>query len=170
MSTPKIRLRGIRSRIPKGYILGRTSSGKGEVELLDLRQLRAIGVASASSVARNKSPIGFGFFIEGLMTDHELIGAVVFGSDVTFTDGASGTIVSAMGPAGASAALTLVVNNPAATTVGTITFAAGGTTGVVAWTAGEYTLPAGTQMQLYAPTPADVSLSDVAGTIIGARA
>lgn len=167
MSTPKIRLRGIRSRVPKGYILGRSSSGKGEVELLDLRSLRQIGVASSGSVARNKSPIGFGFYAEGLLANHELLGSAVFGIDVTFTDDATGTAVTCIIPPTADATLTLVDNT--LTQVGTIVFLAGATTATVAWAGGTYTLVAGTPLRLYAPTPADTTLADISGTVTGAR-
>lgn len=48
---PNIRLRGLRSpAIPPGYILGRTAKGQGEVELLDLRQLGAFGLATIPQV------------------------------------------------------------------------------------------------------------------------
>ncbi len=167
MSTPKIRLRGIRSRIPTGYVLGRSSSGKGEVELLNLRQLSHIGVASAQAVARGKGAIGFGFFAEGLLLDHELLGSAVFGVNVTFSDGAEGTAVTCLLAATSDAEFTLVDNTMV--TVGTITFLAGETTATVAWVGGEYTLLAGTPLRLYAPTPADPTLADISGTVIGAR-
>lgn len=48
---PKQRLRGLRSpAVPKGYLLGRLGTGKGEVELLGLQQLRQLGVASVAEV------------------------------------------------------------------------------------------------------------------------
>jgi len=42
----KRKIRGIRTPIPKGYILGRASSGEGDVELLDVGSLAAIGVVT----------------------------------------------------------------------------------------------------------------------------
>ena len=46
MSSPKIRIRGIRTPIPSGYILGKMSSGTpGDVELIHLNDLAA-GIAA----------------------------------------------------------------------------------------------------------------------------
>ena len=49
---PNIRIRGIRSPIPQGYVLGRTSSGQGDVELIDIVSLgRQIATSSGSSTS-----------------------------------------------------------------------------------------------------------------------
>lgn len=54
MAPPKIKVRGAgRSKgIPKGYVLGRTSNGSGDVELLNIAQLRRLGVASTGDVGQ----------------------------------------------------------------------------------------------------------------------
>lgn len=58
MAPPPIKVRGAgRSKgIPKGYILGRTSQGTGDVELLGLGNLRAMGVATRQDVASIQLP------------------------------------------------------------------------------------------------------------------
>lgn len=49
---PNIRIRGIRSPIPQGYVLGRTSSGQGDVELIDIVSLgQQIAASSGSSTS-----------------------------------------------------------------------------------------------------------------------
>lgn len=53
MPPPDIRVRGIRSPLPSGYILGRMSPGTGDVELIDVgtlgQQLVGTGVVGAPS-------------------------------------------------------------------------------------------------------------------------
>lgn len=64
MSPPKIKVRGAAQSkgIPKGYVLGRTSTGNGDVELLSLAELRKLGVSSVSDVGRVESiASSFGF-------------------------------------------------------------------------------------------------------------
>lgn len=64
MAPPKIKVRGAgRSKgIPKGYVLGRTSAGSGDVELLNIGQLRKLGVASTGDVGQAlTSAATFGF-------------------------------------------------------------------------------------------------------------
>lgn len=54
MSPPNIKVRGAgRAKgIPPGYVLGRTSGGTGDVELLSLAELRKLGVASAADLGQ----------------------------------------------------------------------------------------------------------------------
>ncbi len=51
--------------------------------------------------------------------------------------------------------------------VGTITFAGGSTTGVVAWTVDPYVLPAGQTLSLYGPLTGDATLASISGRVIG---
>jgi hypothetical protein len=50
MSPPKITYRPGSKGVPSGYILGRTSQGTGEAELLNLRSLRSLGLATHADV------------------------------------------------------------------------------------------------------------------------
>lgn len=47
---PNIKVRGIRTPIPKGYILGRASPGTGDVELISQAQLAGLGIATQNYV------------------------------------------------------------------------------------------------------------------------
>src|SRR6267154_1372794 len=53
MSAPKIKIRGIRTPIPSGYVLGRVSSGTGDTVLVHVttlaEQIAATGIPSAPS-------------------------------------------------------------------------------------------------------------------------
>lgn len=50
MSPPPIKFRGRTKSIPGGYVLGRSASGNGDVQLLSLRELRGMGLASHTDV------------------------------------------------------------------------------------------------------------------------
>lgn len=50
MAAPDIKVRGLRSPIPTGYVLGRVSPGTGEVQLIDITTL-AIAVAATGAIA-----------------------------------------------------------------------------------------------------------------------
>lgn len=172
MSPPRIKVRGAgRAKgIPDGYLLGRTSKGTGDVELLNLAELRKAGVAGAGSVAAADAKTGFGFFIGGLPNDNELIGSATYPTDVQFVSG-DGAVTSAFSAA-ASAVLNLKAPDPITAlpvVVGTFTFAAGSKTAVIAWSGGAYTLKAGKMLSLYAPTPTDASLADISGTVNGTK-
>jgi hypothetical protein len=165
---PAIRLRGIRASMPQGYILGRAAGGDGEVQLLSLNALRGMGIAAAVDVSKLTSSAGFGFFDEGLYASNEKLGTAVFSRQVTFSNGDPGNIVTCLIPATASAVFN-IVSGAFNTLVGTITFAPGSKTAVVAWVGGSFVLPAGQTMTLYSPNPADTTLADVSGTVTGRK-
>lgn len=64
------RLRGVRTPIPQGYILGRKSAGTGDTELLTLNDVRALGVASQQDVVQqvNGAVSGLGAAVTVQMT------------------------------------------------------------------------------------------------------
>jgi hypothetical protein len=165
---PAIRIRGARTPAPPGTVLGRTAQGgKGDIQFLNLRALTGLGLASASGVVKALPPVGFGFTIDGLPGDHQLIGSGAFSRDVTFDGTDPGTTVTSILPAAANAVFTLtilILGVP--TIVGTITFAAGSTTGAVVWSP-PLDLLAGTFFSLWAPTPADATLASINGLVIG---
>jgi len=172
MAPPKIKVRGAARNkgIPSGYLLGRSSSGTGDVELLDLAELRGLGVASAGSVAGIGSTHGFGFFAGGLLADGELLGSATYPVDITFATGDAGSSVTSEFPAAASAVMVVQAPDPSSglfVQVGTFTFAAHSKTATIAWGSGTYTLKAGKVLKLLAPHPADASLANVHGLIVG---
>ncbi len=163
---PNVIVRGLRSPgIQSGYLLGRIGSGRGPVQLLRSSQLKSIGVASTGAVQAATSAAGFGFFDGGHLLDHELLGTAVFSRDILFVSPDASDVVTALIASTGTAVFTMVVG---VTTVGTITFTSS-TTGVVAWTGGAYTLPHGTPIQLFAPTPADATLASVSGIVSGTK-
>jgi hypothetical protein len=167
MAPPKIRIRGARSPIPQGYILGRSSGGTGEVQLLNIQQLRGMGIATHADVKSSVRTAGFGFYAGGLLKAGELLGTAVYSRNVTWLSGVAGDAVTSLLPAHAPAVFTMVaVVGGSPTTVGTITFAAGSMVGVVAWTSG-FVLVAGAPLKLYAPAAADSTLADISGVIVG---
>lgn len=175
MSPPKIRIPGLVGRgIPQGYVLGRLRGAHhGDVQLLDLNHLRQFGVASGSSTQAAASIAGFTFNEQGLMTNKELLGTGSWAHDVTFTNDFPGTLVTADYAAAATAALTIwesIAGTP--THIGDITFTAGGLApihAVVTWVGGLHVVAAGNPVSLYGPTPADLTLGGVHGTVEGYR-
>lgn len=171
MAPPRIRLRGLRSpNIPGGYILGRQpGGGSGEVQLLNLQQLRAFGLAPSTTAAQTAQSAGFGFYDGGLLAAGELLGTAVFAHDVTFTNGADGNVVTALVPATGTPFMTLVAPNALMipTQVGTINFA--GTVGTVVWSPNPFLLLKGLPLKLFAPASADATLADISGLVVGVR-
>lgn len=163
---PNKTLRGIRDSIPPGYLLGRVSKGVGPVELISSGQAQAAGIVPTPSPP---SPVGFGFTVDGLMTDHQLIGSGVFSRDVNFSGaGNTGTSVKNILAATSSAAFTIYATlSGVPTLIGTITFAPGAFVGVVNFPSAVL-VPAGSAITLYAPTPADPTLGTITATITGA--
>lgn len=172
MSPPRIKVRGAgRAKgIPTGYILGRTSPGTGDVELLNSVGQRQAGIAGVGQVAAADAATGFGFSIGGLPTDNEFIGSATYPTNVTFASG-DGSVVSGF-PAASTAVMNIKAPDPTTglpVVVGTLTWAAGSKTAVIAWSGGSYTLLAGKALSLYAPTPVDASLGDISGTVNGTK-
>lgn len=152
-------------QVPSGYVLGRRSKGNGPVELLNLTDLQAIGVASKAQ-AGSGGTHGFGFSISGRPGAGQVIGIAVYAKTMTFTSAASGDSVVANVAAHASAVFNMTVGGAS---VGTITFLAGHAVAAVAWSGGQYQLAANTQMKLVAPASQDSALSDISGQVIGVQ-
>lgn len=174
MAPPPIKVRGAgRSKgIPQGYILGRSSRGNGDVELLRAGDFRAVGIASAGQIAAVTGVHGFGFFAGGTLADSELLGSGTFPVDITFVNSDPNSSVTAEFAPASTAVLNVKAADPISgldVVVATFTFAASSKTAVIAWTGGSYTLPAGKVIKLIAPHPADTSLANVHGTITGSE-
>lgn len=171
MSLKKIRIRGARSSIPQGTIIGRAKGSRvGELQVLGPGDLARMGFANAAQVNKLANLAGFTFFEDGLMLVKELLGQGSFSHDTAFVSGASGDTVTSESAAAADAALTMWAPDSGGiyVQVGSITFAAGTKVGVVVWTAG-FVLPAHKIIKLYAPTPADATLAGVTGTVVGTK-
>lgn len=171
MSLKKIRIRGARSSIPEGTIIGRAKGSRlGELQVLSPQDLQRMGFANPAAVNRASNLAGFTFFEEGLMLNKELLGQGSFSHDTAFVSGAAGDTVTSENAAAADAALTMWAPDTGGiyVQVGTITFAAGTKVGVVAWNTG-FILPAHKIIKLYAPTPADATLAGVTGTVVGTK-
>lgn len=162
---PNIIMAGLRGSIPPGYLLGRKAGGVGPVQLISPDEAVAAGLVPRPTPP---PPVGFGFTVDGLMSDHELIGSGVFSRDIEFSGGGNtGTTISCLLPATSSAAFTIIATlSGVPTQIGTITFAPGALSGVVAFT--DTVLPAGSPLTVYAPTPADATLGTVTATVTGA--
>lgn len=167
---PNIRVRGLRAKgIPPGYILGRSSQGKGDVELLNLGQLRKFGVSTKGSAVHSVSRAGFGFNAQGLLNPGEVIGAGVWGFDITFSDTDDQTLATALIPASVARDFTFIGLDPSniPSVVGGIHFAVGVPAGVVSWVGGSFLNLAGKPLQVVAPAVADASLADVTAIVSG---
>lgn len=166
---PPIKVRGVRQVIPPGYILGRLR-GSGDVELLNLRDLRQFGVATKAEHDQATKKAGFGFFAGGLLDAGETLGTGAWAHEITFSHGDPDTLVTARFAATATAVLLIkTIVAGVETTGGTITFNAGSTNGVVAFIPA-LVVPAATQLKLYAPAVADATLAEITGIVTGSRA
>lgn len=167
--TPNIRVpgRGAGRSIPQGYIIGRTSKGRGPLELLDQTTLAALGVATNKSVAPALHAAGFRFYVGGLPLTNEEIGSGVWGHDVSFQNGVDGSVITSLIAATSTAVWTIKVTVAGVLqSIGTITFAAGSTVGVLNWTA-PVTISAGNPISLWAPNPQDATLASITGVVQG---
>lgn len=164
-------LQGIIRFFGSGVLVG-TGSGGAAVTRTIVGGV-GIDVANGTGVGGNPTisdlgPDNFGFFVGGLMSNGELLGSAIFDDDVVFPSVLKPSVIVSENPATASAEL--VIKSRAAgveTHRGTITFAAGASTGVLAWATGAYTLPAGDTLKLYAPTVHDLTLSKITGLVAG---
>lgn len=172
MSPPKIRIRGARASIPAGSLIGRVQGGRvGELQVLRPQDLARMGLGANASQQRAANLSGFTFFEEGLMLAGELLGQGAWAHDVQFSTGAAGDAVHSEVAATADAALTVWAPDLSNiyVQVATITFAAGTTTGVIAWTPGPFLLLGGKILKLYGPAVADLTLAGVTGVVVGAK-
>ena len=110
-NTPDIKVRGIRSTIPSGYILGRTDAGTGDPHLVSMDTL-ADQVIATGKVAGTGSA-GSGSVIYPALTDGQLpIGKtgsnpqaaqLTAGTNITITNGPGSITIAASGGGGGGA-------------------------------------------------------------------
>jgi hypothetical protein len=174
MTTPKIKVRGAaRSKgIPQGYILGRSSRGNGDVELLSSADFRRVGIASTGQVAQAQvASKNFGFAwdrpinsITPATSIREVDAGVAwtisaapdFGSHQMRTDGA--------GPSGSTVFLIQV----AGITIGTMTFAIAATSATFS-IAADAPVAVNDTVTIVAPASLNGMTGNLYGTILGQR-
>lgn len=164
---PKIVVPGL-SRgkgIPTGYFLGRVDGGRGPVQLIRGPQIGRL-VPAIAAAQNQLHTAGFTFYAGGLMLNGEDLGSGTWAHPVQFENGVGGTTVTSQVAATSTAVFTIYVLTPTPVAIGTITFAAGSTVGVVNFPV-PYTVPAGQAIRLNAPSPADATLASVTGTVVG---
>jgi hypothetical protein len=156
-------------QVPAGYIWGRLpGTGTGPVQLLNLQDLDKFGIASKAVAAKAAVVHGFGFSISGRPGAGQIIGIASFPYQMTFTSGDPGDVVIATVAATSTAEFDVQTQVGGVwTTMGTLIFAAAGTTAPVAFTGGAFVLPAGQQFRLVAPASQDATLADISGRVVG---
>lgn len=112
------------------------------------------------------APFDIATFIAGLPGANETVLRYVFARAVTFADEFGPSRASAGAAATASTVFTAKKNG---TSVGTITFAASGTTGTFVTTGTTVSFAAGDVLELVAPASADGTLADISVTLAGTR-
>ena len=167
---PKIQVpgRGPGRNVPNGVLIGRQPglSGRGPMQVLDLRQLVSMGLAGGKATSSRLAQAGFSFYAGGLLAAGEDLGAGSWGHAVTFTNGLGSSVVS-LAPATSMAVFDIyAITGGVPSVIGTITFSGGSTTGVVNFPS-LVVLPPNTTLRLNAPSSADATLASVSGTVYG---
>lgn len=104
--------------------------------------------------------------VAGAPTSSQVVLRRVFGLPVVFADEFAGSYASAGTAATASTTFTVKKNG---SSVGTIVFAAAGTTGTWSTTGTTVSFAAGDLLEIVAPASADATLAAVAFTVVGVR-
>lgn len=153
-------VRGIRDSIPGGYILGRTDTGDGPVHLLKITDILEAAVQRAKARGFGAVTGSITVYVDGLMTDNELIGRVNTTKQITF---AGSTISGHADSAPAADASFSIYSNT--TLIGHATYPAGVSVPVLSWVGGGGpTVAAGTGIIVNGPSPPDAALSNVSFT------
>lgn len=69
IARPALRFRSIRENIPQGYVLGRTDSGTGEVQLISIAALAGQLVASGAISGSGAPIVQFLVDVDGTVLD-----------------------------------------------------------------------------------------------------
>lgn len=156
--------RGIGVQPGPGVLVGRPRGGKGALQLLRQEDLKRMGLVTRRSISQ-QNQAGFTFQVNGVPSDNEFVGQGSWGKDVTFHNGDANNHVVSLTAAAGTPAMRMLASD--LSDLGTITWAAGGFEGTVAWVTDPYVHPAGALMLLYCPTPADANLSGMSGRVVG---
>lgn len=112
------------------------------------------------------APVDIGTYISGSPSANEVVLSYVFTRAVTFADEFAGS--QAKAGAAATGSTTFIVQKNGAS-VGTIVFAASGTTGTFATTGTTVAFAAGDVLSLVAPATPDTTLANISVTFTGVR-
>lgn len=163
---PRILIPGLGSKVGvqpgPGIIVGRARGGKGALQLLRAQDLMAMGITRPAN-RTDLHEAGFNFGVNGIPTANEFVGQGSWSRDVTFhNDDPNNSVKALLGAAGTPEMHMLTQSLGS---LGRITFT--GQHGVVAWDTDPYIHPAGDLMLLYCPNPADTSLGNFSGRVVG---
>lgn len=139
-TVPNIEIRGIRQIVPSGFVVGRTSPGSGNVELIPISSLGGQLVKSGTVAPSNETIHTYlGFVIKGPVP----IGAQFLGAlshrDILFPSAAVSSIARSKTAPYGNLTFWLVSNlasflaTPPTGAIASVAFTAGNATGVVTW-------------------------------------
>ena len=170
-------IRGIRDTIPSGYVLGRSSDGHGNVELIPLRNLgsavAATGTVASPAQVTQQVAAGTGFYFlgvqaKGLFASRDRLILALTPAAVTFPSAtaAAGRSV-AHAETAPTGAVDLILTNDyvdyltnGTSVLCTVHFGAGSNTGTLTY--GTTTvISQGTVLYLVFPTGADATLANI---------
>lgn len=162
-------IRGIRDKIPGGYVLGRLPSarGSGPVQLIKFTP-DANNAVGGSGSGSGISSINIEFFAGGLMRSNEVIGQFV--APVAFTLAVGLPLSLAKAVTASTGAIVLSIRKATAagglgSVIGTITFTAS-VTGVISF-ASAVTFAIGDRLLVTCASPANTTLSDTTLLFVG---
>lgn len=164
-------IRGIRDKIPPGYVLGRAgtvgSRKQGPVQLIPFIQSNRGGVGGGGS-GSGVTTIAFEFFAGGTMRPNEVIGQFVAPAAFTLPATLPGSYAKAV--VASTGAIVLSIRKATAvgglgSVIGTVTFTASAT-GVLAFTA-DVVFAIGDRLLITCAAPANATLSDTTILLMG---
>lgn len=126
---------------------------------------RALVAADLPSGFGSSIPYDIGFFAEGTLTTSEVIARFVCPRALSLASGASGVAICGVAPTGATAVVTLTKNG---SSIGTVTYATGSTTGTVSIT-GSTSFAIGDIIGWVGPASVDATLADPSVTLTATR-
>ena len=164
---PNILIPGLRTRPgisggTGGVLLGRMSA-RGPVQLLNAQQQRQLGIRAPSN-NQLAHQAGFTFSVGGIPANNEFVGQGSWSRALTFHNSDPNNSVLALSGATGTPSMRMLLAD--LSEVGSIQFLTP-TVGTVVWTSDPYIHPAGVPLLLYCPTPADATLGQISGRVVG---
>lgn len=153
---PPRKIRGIRDRIPGGYVIGRTGKGYGAPTLIKFTAdaQGGVGGGGGGGSARVRN-VAVEMFAGSVMRALEIIGQIIAPMAFTLPSGLAGSYAKAVVASTGTVVLTIRKNG---SSIGTITFTASAT-GVFSFTA-DVAFVAGDLLSITVPNPPDATLAD----------
>lgn len=165
---PNIRIPGLQSRPgvaggSQGVLIGRLS-GRGPLQILTPQLQRQMGIRAPSN-NQIAHIAGFTFNVNGLPGANEKVGQGAWSKTLTFhNDDPNNVVVANIGASGTPSFH--MVNANTLAVLGQIQFVVP-KVGEVLWLSDPYIHPAGVPMALYCPNPADATLAQISGRVVG---